>query len=90
MLLINSIQQTLRRYDYLSRTAPLSPAMLIIVVSLCGVFFFFFSFSFSFFPQRLSLTRVSLSLSLSLSPASDIICYQIIKTAFYQLTITDD
>ena len=34
MLLINSIQQTLRRNDYLSRTAPLSPAMLIIVVSL--------------------------------------------------------
>lgn len=33
MLLINSIQQTLRRYDYLSRTAPLSPAMLIIVNS---------------------------------------------------------
>lgn len=44
MLLINSIQQTLRRYDYLSRTAPLSPAMLIIVVSLWGVFLFCFFF----------------------------------------------
>lgn len=72
MLLINSIQQTLRRYDYLSRTAPLSPAMLIIVVSLWGVFLFCF-----FFPQHLS-QRFSL-------PASDITCYQIIKTRFYQL-----
>lgn len=45
MLLINSIQQTLRSYDYLSRTALLSPAMLIIVVSLGGVVLSLFYFS---------------------------------------------
>lgn len=72
MLLINSIQQTLRRYDYLSRTAPLSPAMLIIVVSLWRVFLLFF-FLTSLFDTHSSL------------PASDITCYHIIKTRFYQL-----
>lgn len=49
MLLINSIQQTLRSYDYLSRTALLSPAMLIIVVSLGGVVLS--SFFFLIFPD---------------------------------------
>lgn len=40
LLQINSIQQTLRRYDYLSHTAPLSPTMLIIVLSLERVFLY--------------------------------------------------
>ena len=51
MLLINSIQQTLRRYDYLSRTALLSPAMLIIVVSLGGICLFSF-FSHNIYPRH--------------------------------------
>lgn len=58
MLLINSIQQTLRRNDYLSRTAPLSPAMLIIVVSLWAVFLFSFFFLFSP-PHLLFLPHIS-------------------------------
>lgn len=71
MLLINSIQQTLRRYDYLAHTVPVSPAMLIIVVSHWWIFLLFLLFflflQHTFFSQRI------------------VACYQTIKTFYYQV-----
>lgn len=75
MPLINSIQQTLRRYDYLSRTAPLSLS-LSCYANYCGVALMGIFFSPSLLrpteppappppkPQRLYLTRLPLPLSI--------------------------
>lgn len=72
MLLINSIQQTLRRYDYLSRTALLSPAMLIIVVSLAGEVLLS---TFFFLPPSTDIARQHESLS----PRSHLIAYHLLS-----------